>query len=287
MIKKILIPVYNDWSSLKTLLNKLEYSLKPGKYEILIVNDFSNTREKFNLKNFKKIKKLKILNLDKNVGSQNCILIGLHYLSKIKKSFIVSVMDGDGEDDPNHVNKLFEKAEKNQNLVVTSNRLNRNEGKLFQSLYKLHLFFTFLFTFKWIDFGNFSSFNSNNIPKILKQGEIALAFSAGISKCCRLYRCPSDRKKRYKGKSKVTYTGLFLHSLRILSVFDKRVLITSSLYSLLITIGFQKLNITIFILILFIFFNLILSVIRIKFKLPKNKKDIYKIIKNTNIYHGK
>ena len=48
MIKKILIPVYNDWSSLKTLLNKLEYSLKPGKYEILIVNDFSNTREKFN-----------------------------------------------------------------------------------------------------------------------------------------------------------------------------------------------------------------------------------------------
>ena len=139
----------------------------------------------------------------------------------------------------------------------------------------------------WNDFGNFSSFNSNNIPKILKQGEIALAFSAGISKCCRLYRCPSDRKKRYKGKSKVTYTGLFLHSLRILSVFDKRVLITSSLYSLLITIGFQKLNITIFILILFIFFNLILSVIRIKFKLPKNKKDIYKIIKNTNIYHGK
>ena len=75
MTKKILIPVYNDWSSVRILLNKLEKSLKPGRYEVVIVNDFSKEEEKFNLKKLKKIKKLSILNLVRNVGSQNCIAI--------------------------------------------------------------------------------------------------------------------------------------------------------------------------------------------------------------------
>lgn len=272
---------------MRILLNKLEKSLKPGRYEVVIVNDFSKKEEKFNLKKLKKIKKLSILNLVRNVGSQNCIAIGLNYLIRLKKDFTVCIMDGDGEDDPKHVNNLFQKAEKNKDLIVTSNRVNRNEEQMFQFLYKLHLVFTYLLTFKWIDFGNFSGFNSGNLFKILKKGEIALAFSAGVSRCCKLYKCPSDRKKRYKGKSKVSYVSLFLHSLRILSVFDKRVLIATLSYSALIIIGFQNLNITILILILFIIFNLILFIIRIKFKIPKDKKKIYKMIKNINSYYAK
>ena len=109
-IKKfIVIPVYNDWKSLNKLLIKLDDNLKKkfSKIEILIINDNSTDKLKLSSHKFSCLKKINILTLSKNVGSQRAIAIGLLYLKKIKGDFIITVMDSDGEDDPIEVSKMM------------------------------------------------------------------------------------------------------------------------------------------------------------------------------------
>lgn len=268
MTKKILIPIYNDWHSLLILLDNLDKNLISDKYEVIIINDCSTEKENILKQNYIKIKKIKILNLSKNVGSQNCIAIGLRYLSQIKEHDILTVMDGDGEDDPAHVNNLFKKAEENPNSIITSNRLNRNEGNLFKFFYKTHLIITFLITFKWINFGNFTCFNSNNFSSVQKNNEIGIAVSAAISKNCKTYKCPSKRLKRYKDVSKVSYFGLFLHSLRILSVYYERIICSSILYTIIIFILIGNFNFfSLLTIISFFIFNIALVIINKNYKI--------------------
>ena len=71
--------------------------------------------------------------------------------------------DSDGEDDPMQVKKMIKTAARNPNKIITSNRKQREEPLVIIVLYKLHLIFTFLFTWKWISFGNFSTFNKSNL----------------------------------------------------------------------------------------------------------------------------
>ena len=88
----IVIPVFNDWKSLNKLLIKLNLHLrfrKKIKTEVLVIND--NSTEKMNLK-FKKLntfKSIKILSLNRNFGSQISIAIGLNYLKKEEKIFLL------------------------------------------------------------------------------------------------------------------------------------------------------------------------------------------------------
>ena len=86
----ILIPVYNDWKSLNKLLSEIDKCLKTIRNfntEILILNDKSTEEYYINNHNFFSIKKIKILTLKKNLGSQKSIAIGLNYLNKSKDKY--------------------------------------------------------------------------------------------------------------------------------------------------------------------------------------------------------
>ena len=87
----IIIPIYNDWKSLNKLLLKLDHSLKNEKKiknEILLVNDDSSKKLNLKKKKFKVIKRIKVIFLKKNLGSQKAIAIGLSYLKKLKENFL-------------------------------------------------------------------------------------------------------------------------------------------------------------------------------------------------------
>ena len=113
----ILIPVFNDWKSLNRLIyeiNKEFKKLNNFQNEILIVDDKS-TKERNTLnKNLKNIKKISVIKLVKNSGSQKAIAIGLSYLRKYKKNFFITVMDSDGEDKPSEIIKMLVEAKKRQ-----------------------------------------------------------------------------------------------------------------------------------------------------------------------------
>tara|TARA_Y100000385_G_scaffold290561_1_gene364261 strand:+ start:2780 stop:3634 length:855 start_codon:yes stop_codon:yes gene_type:complete len=262
----LVIPVYNDWKSLNKLIFNLNKSLHFNKHvinEILIVNDNSSNKVKLNLKNLKSIKKINMIFLKKNLGSQKAIALGLDHLKKIKKNFFVTIMDGDGEDDPMLVKKMLKIAINNPKCVITSNRKKREEPIIFLFLYKIHLFLTYLFTWKWISFGNFSTFNKSNINKILSNNYSLYAHSSSVLKNCKIIRLYSKRKKRYFDKSKLGIIALVEHSLRVNAVFYKNIFITSLIYLIIIT-GFLEGNIQFLLGFGIIIFNIFVLIVKLK-----------------------
>ena len=124
-----LLPLYNDWESFSLLLEKIskELSIIKKKAEILIVNDCSNIRPpKF--KKYSNILKIKILNLRENLGSQKAISIGLAYLKNLEEEMIITVLDSDGEDDPNSLETFLSHLDEDATKVVVAERKKRKEN---------------------------------------------------------------------------------------------------------------------------------------------------------------
>ena len=155
---KILIPLFNDWKSVTKLLNEIDLQTNNWNVElsVVIVNDASTEQRSDIVSNFKKIVSVKILNMKENRIHQRCIAAGLKYICKNEEFDWIIIMDADGEDRPEELNDLFNKAQENPNKTVTGNRIKRSEGFVFKFLYEVHKILTFVFTGKLIRFGNFT-----------------------------------------------------------------------------------------------------------------------------------
>ena len=124
----ILLPLYNDWKSLNSLLRKINIELKKrNRYvKILVLNDSSTQKINIIHKKLKFIKNIKVLTTNKNLGSQKIISIGLNYIKKIKNELIV-VMDSDGEDDVSYLNTLIDESTKRKGYVIVAKRTKRKK----------------------------------------------------------------------------------------------------------------------------------------------------------------
>ncbi len=266
MKHKILIPVYNDWKSLNKLLTEIDKCLKDEnnfQTEILVINDNSSEVCFINNQDLTTIKKIEVLTIKKNLGSQKCIAIGLNYIKETGEDFLITVMDADGEDSPKELNKMLRTAYENRDFVITSNRKKRKEAFHIRFCYKVHLVISFLFAFKWISFGNFSTFDSRNLKKIFSNNSSWYAHSSSVLKNCKIKRVYAKREKRYFDKSKLNFIALFEHSLRVSSVFLIRIFIVSIAYSIFIFILFP-LKPAFFFIFLIIVYNILLLFIRSK-----------------------
>ena len=211
------------------------------------------------------------------------IRLGVRFdISQSKKESIISIIDADGEDAPNELKKMIKFAIKYPKNIIVSNRTKRSEVFIFKVLYKIHLIITLLLTNKWISFGNFSSFNSRNLKNLLKNNYIWFSYSSAVVKNCLIKNLYAARKKRYFGNSKVSFFKLFLHSLKILSVFQLKIILNTifivfllSIISLFYDLFFIKL-VTYFLLII----NFLVLIIRMSFLFEKEK---YKINQINNI----
>jgi len=281
----ILIPVYNDEKSLNKLLQNIDDHLEmlvDFENEILILDDKSTNKISLVSDKFKNFKKIGILRVKENIGSQKVIAVGLNYLRDIKENFFITVMDSDGEDNPVEISKMLALASKNSDSVITSNRKSRSEPLIVKVLYKIHLFLTFLFSFKWISFGNFTTLNSINLNNILNDNSSWLAYSGSIIKNCKIKRLYAKREKRYFDKSKISLLKLIEHSIRINSVFSNRVTLISILYITFIYLIFASKSFTFLILFSIILFNILIYVVKFKHSI-KNLKECSNLIESYQI----
>ena len=255
-----LIPIYNDWESLKKLLNDINDNIKNipnAEFSCVIVNDSSTTKSS-KIEIPSKINSIKIINMDKNRGHARCNAFGIKYLSKNSNLDYVILMDGDGEDKPEELKFLINKILSEPDISVVAKRIKRSEGPLFQSLYYIHKYLTFLTTGKLIDFGNFSCLTKNDLVILSTKASLWSSFSGSFKKYIKRYNSiNSFRGIRYIGPSQMSLFKLIVHSLSIIAVFKYRVFFISFI---LISL-FQYL--TIFTNFQFLFFQIMLILFNI------------------------
>ena len=229
----ILIPIFNDWDSVSELLKNIDIEIKNLNHEVsvIIINDASTEIKEINTLTLKNIKSAQIVNMTKNQGHSRCIASGLKYIFKEKDFDYVIPMDGDGEDRPEEIIDFIQLADHSENKTIIGERIKRSEGFFFKLCYQFHKYLTLAFTGESIKFGNFTCLSKSTIEKMLKEKATWSSFSGSLRKVEKdLVSSPSIRGIRYFGPSQMSFFNLLKHSLSIISVYRKTVLIRSALF---------------------------------------------------------
>ena len=230
---KILIPNYNDWQSVFKLLENIDLVIAGLEEEVsvLIVNDASTEQRPEISLNLNNLKSIQVINMKENRGHARCNAAGLKYINEREDVDYVIPMDGDGEDRPEEIRPLIEKAKEYPDTVITANRIKRSEGLLFKFCYLVHKYLTFVFTGQSIKFGNYTCLTKSAVDKMSKEAATWSSFSGSLSKVVKDRRSvPSIRGSRYFGPSKMSFINLLKHSLSIVAVYKFTVLIRSIIF---------------------------------------------------------
>ena len=285
----ILIPVFNDWESLKKLIkeiNDITKKIKKTSISCLVINDASTIKQPKLIKP-KNIKFLKILNMKKNTGHARCNAFGIRYVHNTEKFDNLILMDGDGEDRPIEIKKLINKIFDSPGQSVVAKRVKRSEGPFFQLLYLMHKLLTYIFTGKKINFGNYSCLTANDVKILSTKSSLWSSYSGTVKKYLKNFNeIESIRGLRYFGPSKMSLFKLLIHSFSIIAVFKYTVL----LRSIILILAISFLNNIFFIKFPFLFiilalFNLIIFVVSFresKDDLLNSKDNLKNVVKITH-----
>ena len=229
----ILIPIYNDRESLKKLIENINLNISTVSSEVsvIVVNDASSQQINDNYENIENIQSIEIINMKENRGHARCIASGLKYIYEKKEFDFVIPMDGDGEDRPEEIKSFIQLAEQANDKSIVGERTKRSESLFFKICYQLHKLLTLGFTGHSIKFGNFTCLSKSTIEKMLNEKATWNSFSGSLKKVEKdLVSSPSIRGARYFGPSQMSFFNLLKHSLSIISVYRKTVLIRSALF---------------------------------------------------------
>ena len=271
----ILIPVFNDWESLKRLLNEINENVQDIKnviFECFVVNDASTIAQPELIKP-NNIKSIKILNMKKNKGHARCNAFGIRHIYKNEDFDYLILMDGDGEDRPIEIKSLVSKTFEDPNTSVVAKRIKRSEGPFFQSLYQIHKIITLIFTGKKINFGNYSCLNKNDTQLISTKKSLWSSYSGTVKKNLKkLNEVNSIRGMRYHGPSKMSLFKLLIHSFSIIAVFKYQVFFRSIIILLILALtDFLNFSVSVSLQILIVIFNIMIFVVSLR----ENQKELF------------
>jgi glycosyltransferase involved in cell wall biosynthesis len=229
----LLIPIYNDRESLKKLIENINFEVQDLNFEmsVVVINDASSQQIIDTYQNLENINSFEIINMKENRGHTRCIASGLKYIFEKKEFDYVIPMDGDGEDRPEEIKNFIQLAEQSKEQSIVGERTKRSESLFFKICYQLHKLLTLGFTGHSIKFGNFTCLSKSTVEKMLNEKATWNSFSGSLKKVeNNLLSISSIRGTRYFGPSKMSFFNLLKHSLSIISVFRKTVLIRSALF---------------------------------------------------------
>lgn len=230
---KILIPIYNDWQSVFKLLEKIDLQIMglDAAVSVLIINDASTeSRPEINF-HLNNLKSAQVINMKENKGHARCNAAGLKYINEKEDFDYVIPMDGDGEDRPEEIRLLIDKAKEYPDMVITGDRIGRSEGLIFKFCYLIHKYLTYVFAGQTIKFGNYTCLPKSTVVKMTEEAATWSSFSGSLSKIVKdRISIPSIRGLRYFGPSKMSFMNLLKHSLSIIAVFKTTLLIRSIIF---------------------------------------------------------
>ncbi len=216
-----LTPVYNDWESFVILVDTIQRVQEQQSnlsFTIVAVNDGSYEERIENKCNIP----ITVLNLKVNIGHQRAIAVGLQYIyNEISNYDYVVVLDSDGEDKPEDITLLLDKAESLKSTkIIFAQRKKRQESPLFKIGYFFYKSLFQVLTGQKINFGNFSIVPKKLLGKVVHQNNIWNHYSGGIIQSKIPFdKVLLDRGKRYQGVSKMNFNSLIIHGLSSIAVY--------------------------------------------------------------------
>jgi glycosyltransferase involved in cell wall biosynthesis len=237
---RLVVPVYNDWESFRILLRALDAvaASVPCEMAVSAVDDGS-TQSAAAIFAFaselKFLQRVEIVRLSVNVGHQRAIAIGLCIVAEDADSDAVVIMDSDGEDPPEIIPALLQRAAEKEDFCIVAARRKRSESLTFKASYLIYKSIFRIVTGKKIAFGNFSLLSMGYIRRLVMLPDLWNNLPAAILRSrFPIERLMVDRGKRYAGNSQMNFTSLIVHGLSAISVYADtifvRLLITTLVF---------------------------------------------------------
>lgn len=221
----LVVPVYDDWTSLRQLLRSID--AQPGLnrviFDVFVVNDGSLASPPSTVwyeDRYSHIRSVRLVNLICNLGHQRAIAVGLVMASEESDSDGVIVMDCDGEDRPEDVPQLIATALSNPDRIVCARRSKRSESLMFRSFYLLYKAMFRLLAGTAINFGNFCYIPRSALHRLGHSPSLWNHLAATLVRSrVPLVRVPTERGRRYAGRSRMDFDGLIALGLSAISVY--------------------------------------------------------------------
>lgn len=216
----VLIPVFNDWDAAGQLVGALDGQAGAEDWSVLLLDDGSTDPVPGGFaRGIRHLERVSILRLRRNLGHQRSIAIGLTEAAKFGPAAI-AVMDGDGEDRPEHLGLLLEAWRAQPGRIVFAERRKRLESLTFRTLYHGYRMLHVLLTGISVRVGNFSVVPAAALPALSASPDLWNHYAAAVFRLrWPTATVPLDRGRRYAGQSKMNFAALCVHGLSAISVF--------------------------------------------------------------------
>jgi glycosyltransferase involved in cell wall biosynthesis len=234
----IIIPVFNDWRCISSLLLRLDRQLfsasQISEATVFIVDDGSTCPFDLNCNlNYRAFTSISIIHLGCNLGHQRAIAVGISEVVASHECDAIMILDSDGEDRPEDAVILFSEWLRNPLSIVVAKRTKRNEGFVFQMFYRTYLKLFRILSGYHLNFGNFAVLSCHNAAKLAYMPELWNHFAASVLRSkSPLVRIPIAKGSREFGDSRMNFIGLINHGLAsasvLIDVVFARLLIASS-----------------------------------------------------------
>jgi polyisoprenyl-phosphate glycosyltransferase len=226
----IVVPTFNDWASLARLIKDIDTlpELVGFHFGILIVDDGSNDRnlDPILADSYSRIQSMTLVELGCNLGHQRAIAIGLVQALKLQDTGCIIVMDSDGEDRPQDIKKLVDHWRTAPNSIVCAQRARRSESISFKMYYFIYKLVFKMLTGARIDFGNFCLIPQDLLAAVCHHSSSWNNLAATLVRSrLPIRRIPTDRGRRYAGRSHMNLVSLIMHGMSAISVYSDVVLV--------------------------------------------------------------
>jgi len=225
----ILIPVLDDWESLAAVIESIDRSIDPSRRVRVLVVDDGSLESQVALEAMPPLRRLDALDLlilERNLGHQRAIAVGLaHIVDAGMPCDSVVVMDGDGEDDPDDIERLLVDLEAaDRPSIVFAERTRRSESLVFRLGYLIFRVLHRSLTGYGVKFGNFSAVSAAFLRRITLSPELWNHYAASImASRLPIRQVATRRLERIAGESKMNVVSLVAHGMSAMAVFGDRI----------------------------------------------------------------
>lgn len=202
-------------------------SINPGQLRFTVLDDTAGQDPE--MSRIRELDDVDVIEPPFNLGHQRGLVYALREITPdLDDRDVIVTLDSDGEDQPEDVPRLVEKilslpADSRQ--LVLARRMKRAHAPLaFRLLYPGFKVFFKLITGTSVESGNFACYRAGTARRILLHPSFALCYSSSLLVMdVPINYVPCERGNRLSGSSRMGYSRLFTHAMRMLMPFSEAI----------------------------------------------------------------